>query len=211
MDEIEPGHKLPNGNIPGFRFGPPIEVGGPGALTRYDEARRAIAECKSFDDVRDWEDKAAALQEYGRRARDRTLELDACEIRERARRRAGEILRKLRAQGHLSDGRKKTVIDRGPFPVTLESLDVTKNESARYQKIAELGPRLFEERLARCRAHAEQDRQKHSFDVLHAPDAPVAGARSVMASRQEPDDSHDYFPTPPFATRSLIEIGRAHV
>lgn len=31
------------------------------------------------------------------------------------------------------------------------------------------------------------------------------GARAIMGSRQEPDDSLDYFPTPPWATRALIE------
>lgn len=31
------------------------------------------------------------------------------------------------------------------------------------------------------------------------------GARSIMSSRQEPDDSLDYFPTPPWATRALME------
>lgn len=33
----------------------------------------------------------------------------------------------------------------------------------------------------------------------------INGARSIMGSRQEPDDSLDYFPTPPWATRALIE------
>lgn len=32
-----------------------------------------------------------------------------------------------------------------------------------------------------------------------------SGARSVMASRREPPDSLDFFPTPPWATRALIE------
>lgn len=31
------------------------------------------------------------------------------------------------------------------------------------------------------------------------------GARAIMGSRVEPDDSLDYFPTPPWATRALIE------
>jgi hypothetical protein len=34
---------------------------------------------------------------------------------------------------------------------------------------------------------------------------PIKSARAIMASRQEPDDSLDYFPTPPFATRALFE------
>jgi hypothetical protein len=33
----------------------------------------------------------------------------------------------------------------------------------------------------------------------------INGARSVMGSRVEPDDSLDYFPTPPWATRALCE------
>jgi hypothetical protein len=31
------------------------------------------------------------------------------------------------------------------------------------------------------------------------------GARAIMGSRKEPDDSLDYFPTPPWATRALVE------
>lgn len=35
--------------------------------------------------------------------------------------------------------------------------------------------------------------------------SPINGARSVMASRKEAKDSLDYFPTPPWATRALME------
>jgi hypothetical protein len=31
------------------------------------------------------------------------------------------------------------------------------------------------------------------------------GARAIMSSRQEPDDSLDFFPTPPWATRAFVE------
>lgn len=38
------------------------------------------------------------------------------------------------------------------------------------------------------------------------------GARAIMGSRQEPDDSLDYFPTPPWAVRALIEkVLRPHL
>jgi hypothetical protein len=33
-----------------------------------------------------------------------------------------------------------------------------------------------------------------------------SGARAIMGSRQEPDDSLDFFPTPPWATRALVEL-----
>jgi hypothetical protein len=34
------------------------------ALLKYDAACRAVAEAKTLDEVRDWEDKAAAVREY---------------------------------------------------------------------------------------------------------------------------------------------------
>jgi hypothetical protein len=34
----------------------------------------------------------------------------------------------------------------------------------------------------------------------------IKGARSIMGSRQEPDDSLDFFPTPPWATRALMQV-----
>lgn len=47
------------------------------ALVRYDAACRAIAECKAVDEVKSWADKAAAMQAYGRIAKDKTQEVDA--------------------------------------------------------------------------------------------------------------------------------------
>lgn len=53
---------------------------------------------------------------------------------------------------------------------------------------------------------------------LPEPEQPAAlakalpnGHRAIMGSRQEPDDSLDYFPTGPWATRSLIEIVLPHL
>jgi hypothetical protein len=53
-------------------------------------------------------------------------------------------------------------------------------------------------------AEAEQPQQPEPAEQ----DVPAPlpnGARSIMSSRQEPDDSLDYFPTPPWATRALME------
>jgi hypothetical protein len=39
----------------------------------------------------------------------------------------------------------------------------------------------------------------------------IHGARAIMSSRLEPDDSLDYFPTPPWATRALVERVLPHL
>jgi hypothetical protein len=175
-----------------------------GALFKYDAACRAVAEAKSFDDVKDIADKAAAVKEYARRANNRSLELDALEIRERARRRRGELLLELKAEGRLAKGPRKQPLDDGRSVLTLDDLDTSRDESARDQKLAKMDGNSFERLVARCRAYVTEHPEKHSFENIPV-DGPVNGARSIMGSRQEPDDSLDYFPTPPWATRALIE------
>ena len=76
-------------------------------LIKYEAACRAIAECKAIDEVKGLADKAAAMQAYGRMANDRTLEVDAAEIRIRAERRLGEMLVQQKADGGLSRGQLK--------------------------------------------------------------------------------------------------------
>lgn len=49
-------------------------------------------------------------------------------------------------------------------------------------------------------ARLPDDEQREAVKAL------PAGSRAIMASRQEPDDSLDYFPTPPWATRALVEL-----
>ena len=188
------------------------ESDGMTALLRYDVARRAVAEAKTFDEVREWEDKAAAVREYSRRARDRAMELDALAIQQDARRRRGELLLALKAAGELVEGRRKKLSTAADsFRQTLAELDVTPDESSRDQKIAAIPLDSYQRLMARCRAYAEKHPEKHSFNVLRPPDEPINGARSVMSSRQEPDDSLDYFPTPPWATRALIERVLLHL
>lgn len=136
------------------------------ALLKYDVACRAVAEAKTFDEVRDWEDKAAAVREYSRRARDRNMELDALEIRERARLRRGQLIISLKAEGRLAEGRKK--LSSAADSLTLDDIDISLNESSRDQKIAQLDGDSFERLVARCRAYAEEHPEKHTFDMLAA-------------------------------------------
>lgn len=181
---------------------------------KYDAACRAISEAKTVDEVSEWIDKAAAVREYGRRIKNRQLEIDAIEIRVKAKRRRGELLLEYKAAGRLREGKPKLSSADDSLPqVSLEDLEVTPNESSEEQKIAQIEGSSFDRLVARCRAYAEAHPQKHSFDVLRPPPegGPINGSRNIMGSRQEPDDSLDYFPTPPWATRALIEHVLQHL
>ena len=132
------------------------------ALIKYDAACRALAECKAIDEVKGWADKAAAMQAYGRMAKDKTLEVDAAEIRIRAERRLGEMLAAQKADGGLNGGTKMTgaksgandgssavvANDRRP---KLADAGISKDLSSRAQKLAAVPEAEFEAEVGEWR------------------------------------------------------------
>lgn len=137
-------------------------------LIRYEAARRALTACKAVDEVKVWVDKAAAMQAYGRMAKDRTLEADAAEIRIRAERRLGEMIALQKTGPGLNRGAKvagsKPGANDGSSAVvtddhrpTLAAAGISKDLSARAQKLAAVPAAEFEAVLAEKR---ERDRQE---------------------------------------------------
>jgi N6-adenosine-specific RNA methylase IME4 len=134
------------------------------ALTRYDSACRALAEAVRVDEVKDIHDQAKALEEYAKQARDPTLMDHATDIRLRAERRAGELLHEMaknRGARPGKTGRKaRPLLDDRP---KLADLGVSKTQSSRWQKLADLDEGAFESKVTRTKriavASVEGDRE----------------------------------------------------
>lgn len=103
-------------------------------LVRYDAARRALAAAHSVDEVRDIRDKAEAMRAYARQAGDVEMTNWAAEIKVRAERRAGEMIR----DGGVRPGKPTA------NSVTLKELGISENDSARWRKVAAVPEREFE-------------------------------------------------------------------
>jgi N6-adenosine-specific RNA methylase IME4 len=129
------------------------------ALTRYDDAKRALAEAHRFDEVKTIHDKAAAWEEYARRAKDTDMIVLATDIRMRAERRAGELLvemaarreRETKGGDRRSKSQPATLI---ASPPKLSDLKINKTQSSRWQALAALADHAFEAKVERASKQA---------------------------------------------------------
>lgn len=120
------------------------------ALVKYDAARAALAEARRVDEVKEIRDKALAMAAYARQAQDHQLIRWATEIKIRAERRAGEMLRELAEVGQRKAVGRPGKTSHGVTisPPTLHGLGVTRQQSSDWQQLAAIPAPEFERRLA---------------------------------------------------------------
>jgi hypothetical protein len=125
-------------------------------LTRYDAARQALAAAHRIDEVKTIHDKALALRVYALQARDRVLVDQATEIRLRAERRAGELLRAMEERGEreTKGGDRKSKSHAATLIPRLSDLGINKSQSSRWQKLAAIDDDAFEDVVDRARQGA---------------------------------------------------------
>lgn len=129
------------------------------ALALYDAMVTAITECARVDEVKDIRDKAAALEAYYRQARNLEAEREAANVRLRAERRAGELLKELaratpeQAGAQGGRGNEKSVSNdatgfSSPYATALADTGMSRQTAHRYQQLADMPRGDFEAALA---------------------------------------------------------------
>ena len=115
-------------------------------LAIYSRAKQAIAEYKTVDEVKDFRDKALAVEAYAKQANDMELEWDAARARVRAERKCGELLREMeKAKGNQNTGEFGGRNERPPKETkTLAEMGITKDQSSKFQKLAAVPEEEFE-------------------------------------------------------------------
>lgn len=117
-------------------------------LAKYDSMCRAIAECHHVDEVKSLRDKARALEVYAAQAMNRESERKACEIRIRAERRTGEILKEMKAAGTRSSAGRPKTSDHPTINQTLQGLGITREQSSDWQALADVPKETFEKHVS---------------------------------------------------------------
>jgi N6-adenosine-specific RNA methylase IME4 len=114
------------------------------SLIQLDRAKGAIMQARSVQELKGIRDKAEALRVYARQAKD-SLEIQnhCAEIKIRAERRAGEMLRD--AEKHKGGRPTK---NQSHDVTSLKDADISKMESHRWQRVASVPEPVFEHHIA---------------------------------------------------------------
>lgn len=145
-------------------------------LVPYDQARIMLAEAKAVDDVKTILDKAVAMKEYARRAADRTMEIDAAEIRFHAERRLGQMITAQKETVGLNQGRAgagrpvlgtaETEVPKPDQRPTLPEVGISHKLSAHAQKMAAVPPAEFQARIDAWRDEVSAGGARVTVDLM---------------------------------------------
>lgn len=123
-------------------------------LVRYEAARYALEQAATFDEVTSIRDEAERAALWARQARDTELIERATEIKVRAERKAGEMLRAAKSAGQLRGVGNPQLSEAST--IGLDTVGITRDQSSRYQKLAAMPEEQFEAAVQTAKAVAGQ-------------------------------------------------------
>ena len=125
-----------------------------GSLANIDRARQALANASTLSDILEIRDKAEAIRHYVK-AQKQSLEVQnrAAEIKLMAERKAGELLKSMERK---EPGRPKTLQDETISQPTLDDIGVSRIQSHRWQREADLPEDEFAALVTKCNEAGEE-------------------------------------------------------
>lgn len=128
-------------------------------LIRLEGARRALAEARTLDEIMDVRDKAEAIRLYIRAAGlGIEMQNDAAEVKLRAERRAGELLREMpKNKGSQGTGSNQYEVRLRPATApTLRDFGIEKTQAYRCQQVASVPAPVFEAHVATVKSEGKE-------------------------------------------------------
>jgi len=134
-------------------------------LIRYDAMCVAIKECRKIDEIADLKNKAAALELYSKQAHNFEAERQCREIRIRAERQCGVLLKETVKRG--GDRKSKS----NSCDTSLIDAGITHDQSAKFQKLAAIPEDTFEKDIKADGVSTSSLIRKHfpTADILKMP------------------------------------------
>ena len=176
-------------------------------LVLLAKAQRALAEASTIDDVRDLRDQAAAVKTYLQKARlGKHLIIEAATLRIRAERRHGQMLQEMPLANSVP-GNQHSAPNGEPaaFGVLLKDLGISKNESSRGQRIADVPDAMFEQYLADCERTEREPTLARLLRLARA-DAAPSGKHPIEGQALAVGETVPHFESAGAVGRTLLAI-----
>lgn len=130
-------------------------------LMHFDKAKHELALAVSVDEVKNIRDKAEACRAYAKQAGGTLIMQNHCaEIKVRAERKAGVLLGEM-PRRTAAMGRPKKASDDS----TLSDLDITKDESSRWQRMAAIPEEAFDDHIEEVKTKAAEGDNVHGAEL----------------------------------------------
>ncbi len=139
-------------------------------LIRYDAACTALSEAKAVDEAKEIRDVAEAMRAYAHQAKNKQLEIDAAEIRIRAERRIGELMKAQKDAGQMATGTQGQlngkdasggfVVNPPEKPITLAEAGIDKNLANRARKLAAVPEEEFQQEMEEWRDRVSGENER---------------------------------------------------
>lgn len=113
----------------------------------YDEAKKALAKCHKIDECKSWKDKMQALASYAKQAGDDALFRYATQIKQRAIRRAGEILAQVEPKHTGRPSKNKALEGHNSRKKAAKTAGLSEKQKRQALQIANIPEKEFEEAI----------------------------------------------------------------
>ena len=149
-------------------------------LIYYEQAKIALEQARAADEVNQILGVADAFRAAARVAKDREMEVNAAEIRIRAIRRLGEMLRAHKTAGGLPPGPRPINSEPESITPTLEEMGIAPKMSMEAQSLASKPVHEFEEKIIHWRRKIEEGRSRVVLSLYHNGDGPLPHRPDVV-------------------------------
>jgi len=131
-------------------------------LVRFDAAKAALEIATSVDEVVEIRNRAEAMRVYARQAHfSLKMQNQCCELKIRAERKGGQLLGEMQLNG----GDRKS--ESHHARVKLDDIGIDKDKSARWQSIASIPEKIFEEHIAKTVGTEEELTSSSLLNIAH--------------------------------------------
>jgi len=130
-------------------------------LILYDRMVTAIALCQKTDEVKNIRDKAVALEHYARQACNVDAERAAINVRVRAERRAGELLKGLQKSKGGQPKKNSVGGKHSSFVQAKQASSISDSQATNWQQLASMPEEKFVEKIEDMKRRANTRRGKN--------------------------------------------------